>query len=236
MVTDLGEGGGGSEFSFEAEFLIGNFGASDADFTEVSFDDLGLRDANDRSLAEVLLIAVDQADRLAGLAGEGALGGSEPERDSDAESAFLVLFPQSYGDRAHHEERIDLRFEVFAVGPLDQLSAGDAFGEFLVDLVRRLTAKNLDRCFDFVGPFTGVMVGVGDLEVERFSEDRGGQVAEVGSVGDTGDSVANHHDFLQALFVETLFSGVGVRVGDRDTIASADFQDSVVGDRLVEAG
>ena len=43
VITDLGESRGGLKLGFEAEFLIGNVGAGDADFAEVSFDDLCFR-------------------------------------------------------------------------------------------------------------------------------------------------------------------------------------------------
>jgi hypothetical protein len=78
----------------------------------------------------------------------------------------LLLLPQCYRDRADHEEWVDLRFEVFAFRSFDELSAGDAFGKFIVDFVSQLASKDLDRGLDDVRVFAGVMIGVGDLEVE----------------------------------------------------------------------
>jgi hypothetical protein len=75
---------------FEAEFLVGNIGAGDADFAEVTLNNPGFGSANDCALAEVLVVAIDQADRLAGFAGEGLFGGPEPKRDGEAEGSFAL--------------------------------------------------------------------------------------------------------------------------------------------------
>ena len=66
------------------------------------------RSDDGRAVGEVLFVAVDKTDSLAGFAGESPLGRSNAERDGEAEGAFLFLLPKSNRDRADHEERVDL--------------------------------------------------------------------------------------------------------------------------------
>ena len=236
VVAHLGQRRRGADLGFQAELLVGDVGARHPDLAEVAFDDPCLRGPDQRAFAEMAIVEINEADELPGLAGEGAFGGFRAERDGGAEQAGLVGFPQGHRKLPHQQERVDLLFQVRAVGGFCQLSGGDPAGEFLVDLVRCLAPVDLQFGGKLVAAGGEVVVGIGDQQVDRLAEHRRLDVLLVGAVGDAGVTVADHRHLAGPFLIGRLVGGVGVDVARADAVAAADFEDAVAGHRRAERG